>query len=305
MVRLVEGPEAVGAPGCPQGGRDQREDVRDQERRQPRERGPDRHAAGGFALHRHHGRSTQAREVVVEVEVEIQHRRAEQDVVLVPVAADAAVHRGQEPEAGQDQRQPPAVDPAAAGRAERENDGRDRGDREGRGQERRGSARVPGDLRGPASRSQCQQDDVRAGRPADAWQLEPLDHEGDALSAADAERGQPVAEAAGAQRVEQRDQDARAGRADRVAERDGAAVHVHALGVQLQLAQDGQALRGERLVQLEQVDAVGRAAPTSRAPCARPARARSPSPWDRPRPTRTRRCGRAAQRPATSRGRRS
>ena len=50
--------------------------------------------------------------------------------------------------------------------------------------------------------------------------------------------------------------DPRAGGADRVAERDGAAVHVQALGVEAQLAVAGQHLGREGLVHLDEVEVV-------------------------------------------------
>ena len=77
------------------------------------------------------------------------------------------------------------------------------------------------------------------------------------------------------QRVHQRRQDARAARADRMAERDGAAVHVDLRRVEAELADDGQRLRSERFVQLEEIEIV-RSARRGRAPCASPGPAPSP-----------------------------
>ena len=57
-----------------------------------------------------------------------------------------------------------------------------------------------------------------------------------------------------AQRVDERRQHARAARADRVAERDGAAVDVHARRIDAELAHDRERLRGEGFVQLEEID---------------------------------------------------
>ncbi len=57
-----------------------------------------------------------------------------------------------------------------------------------------------------------------------------------------------------AQRVHERRQDARAARADRMAERHGPAVDVHLRRVEAELARDRQRLHGERLVQLEEID---------------------------------------------------
>ena len=56
--------------------------------------------------------------------------------------------------------------------------------------------------------------------------LHPFDGERDAVAAAEAERRDAALQVAPLQRVEQRRQHARAARADRVAERDGAAVDV-------------------------------------------------------------------------------
>src|SRR5687768_12082006 len=66
--------------------------------------------------------------------------------------------------------------------------------------------------------------------------LDRLDRERDGLAAAEAERYDPAALAARGQRVEERDEEARAGGADRMAERDRAAVHVEAVIGDLQLA---------------------------------------------------------------------
>ena len=54
--------------------------------------------------------------------------------------------------------------------------------------------------------------------------------------------------------MEEGDHEPRAAHSERVAERDRTAVHVHALGVESQLPDDGQGLRRERLVQLDQVE---------------------------------------------------
>ena len=75
-----------------------------------------------------------------------------------------------------------------------------------------------------------------------------------AHAAADAEGGQPVAQLAPFQLVHQRAEDHRPGRAQRVAECDRAAVDVDLLGRYPQVAQELQHHRGERLVDLEQVD---------------------------------------------------
>ena len=93
-----------------------------------------------------------------------------------------------------------------------------------------------------------------------------------ALADADAERREAVAAAAAAQLVQQRDDEPRAAHPERMAERDRAAVHVHLLGVEAELPDHDEALRGERLVQLDQVEvsdvdpARARAASAPRAP---------------------------------------
>src|SRR5947208_209972 len=81
-----------------------------------------------------------------------------------------------------------------------------------------------------------------------------LDDDGDALAAADAGRAEPEAAAAATQLVEEVRGDARARGAQRVAERDGAAVDVGALAVEAQLTLDGDVLRGEGLVDLDEIE---------------------------------------------------
>ena len=70
----------------------------------------------------------------------------------------------------------------------------------------------------------------------------------------------------------------RAAGAERVAERDRAAVRVDARVVvgQAEVAQHGQPLRGEGLVQLDHVDLRQRRARSAPAPCASPAPGRCP-----------------------------
>ena len=75
-----------------------------------------------------------------------------------------------------------------------------------------------------------------------------------ALAHADAQRRQAVAPAAPAQLVQERDHEARPAHAQRMPDGDGAAVHVHLLGVEPELADDLQALRREGLVQLDEVE---------------------------------------------------
>ena len=66
--------------------------------------------------------------------------------------------------------------------------------------------------------------------------VSPFDRQRDAVAAAEAERRDAAARAIRCHRVEQRRQHARTAGADGVAERDGAAVHVHARGIDAQLA---------------------------------------------------------------------
>src|SRR6478736_3652541 len=75
-----------------------------------------------------------------------------------------------------------------------------------------------------------------------------------ALPAARADRGHAEPAAAAAQLVDQGGEDARAAGADRMSERDGPAVHVHLGLVDPQHAYRVERDRGERLVDLEQVD---------------------------------------------------
>ena len=62
------------------------------------------------------------------------------------------------------------------------------------------------------------------------------------------------------QRIEQRRQNARAARANRMAERDGAALNVDPRGVEAELACHRDGLHGERFVQLDEIDVVDRPA---------------------------------------------
>ena len=83
-----------------------------------------------------------------------------------------------------------------------------------------------------------------------------LDDRREALADADAERGDPVAEALALELADERSGEAGARAAERVSERDRAAVHVQALGVDAELALARQDLGGERLVDLDPVDVV-------------------------------------------------
>ena len=73
---------------------------------------------------------------------------------------------------------------------------------------------------------------------------------------ADAHRREAVAPAATAKLVQQRGDEPGAAHAERVPDRDRAAVDVHPLLVEAELAHDGEALRRERLVQLDEIELV-------------------------------------------------
>src|SRR3954447_8997849 len=75
-----------------------------------------------------------------------------------------------------------------------------------------------------------------------------------ALAHADAEGREAVPAAATPELVQQAHDETGAAHPERVAERDRAAVHVDALGIEAELADHDQALRGEGLVQLDEVD---------------------------------------------------
>ena len=123
----------------------------------------------------------------------------------------------------------------------------------------------------------------------------PLEQRRLALPDADAERREPVAAAAAAKLVEQRDDEPRAAHPERMADRDRAAVHVHLRRVEPELTDHRDALRREGLVQLDEVE-VGRPRSRSgRAACERREPGRSPSRADRRRRRRCRRRPRAAR----------
>src|SRR4029077_5683732 len=75
-----------------------------------------------------------------------------------------------------------------------------------------------------------------------------------ALAHADAERREPVPAVPAAQLVQERDDQTGAAHTEGGPHGDRAAVHVHLLVVEAELADDGEALRRERLVQLHQVE---------------------------------------------------
>ncbi len=94
----------------------------------------------------------------------------------------------------------------------------------------------------------------------------PLDDHRDGFAAPEAERREPVARAPLVERREQRRQDARPARADRVAERDRAAVDVDRRGIEVERANGGDRDDRERLVDLEEVDVARAASPPARRP---------------------------------------
>src|SRR4030095_16575154 len=88
-----------------------------------------------------------------------------------------------------------------------------------------------------------------------------------------AERGEAVAAVSASQLVQQRHDQTRAAHAEGMAECDRAAVHVHALRVEPELADHDQALRGDRLVQLDEVELAGLASYALQQPADRRYRA--------------------------------
>ena len=86
----------------------------------------------------------------------------------------------------------------------------------------------------------------------------PFDRHRHPQPAADAQRRQAASSIPFLHLVQQRDEDARAGRTNRMSERDGAAVHVQLLERNGQVAENGQHLGRERLVQLHQIEVVQR-----------------------------------------------
>src|SRR3954449_7132340 len=85
-------------------------------------------------------------------------------------------------------------------------------------------------------------------------------HNRDALPASDAGGAEAETASATAKRVQQVQDDPRAARAERVADRHGAAVDVGALAVELELLLHGKILGGERFVDLDQVHVIEREA---------------------------------------------
>src|SRR5688572_20799330 len=90
--------------------------------------------------------------------------------------------------------------------------------------------------------------------------LHSLENSRRAHAATDAHRHQAIARVAPPHFVEHRSGQLRAGAAERVAERDRAAVHVQASGIDRQLAQAREHLRRESLVELHQIHLLEREA---------------------------------------------
>src|ERR1700730_3164374 len=82
------------------------------------------------------------------------------------------------------------------------------------------------------------------------------DTHGDTHAAADAQGRQPLLRVAARHLVEQRHEDSGARGADRMPERDRAAVDVDLPGIPAEILVDRASLRGERLVRLDEVEVV-------------------------------------------------
>src|SRR6267154_486133 len=91
-------------------------------------------------------------------------------------------------------------------------------------------------------------------RPPSALVLLSLHAHRDAHAAADAERGEALLGIAPLHLVQQRHQHARTGSADRMAERDRAAVDVDLGGIPAEVLVDGASLCGKGLVGLDEIE---------------------------------------------------
>src|SRR5207244_13618082 len=80
-----------------------------------------------------------------------------------------------------------------------------------------------------------------------------LEDRRDPLTAADTERREPVLALALAELGDERERETRTGRAERMAKRDRAAVHVRLLAIEAKLLLDGEVLRREGFVDLDEV----------------------------------------------------
>src|SRR5437764_3859584 len=98
----------------------------------------------------------------------------------------------------------------------------------------------------------------REGKAGCAGSGEAFDDHGHALAAADAHALEPIAGAGVLETVEERGHDPRASHAERVTEGDRAAVRVELLPRDAELSGRRHHLRGERLIDLDQVDVVDR-----------------------------------------------
>src|SRR4249920_3238910 len=85
----------------------------------------------------------------------------------------------------------------------------------------------------------------------------PLDAHCNAHATTDAERGETLLGVALLHFVQQGDQDAGTGRADRMADGDGAAVDIDLGGIPAEVLVDSAGLRRKRLVGLDQVEVGG------------------------------------------------
>ena len=127
-----------------------------------------------------------------------------------------------------------------------------------------------GDMGGDARAHRAGADDadfLESGRPSHAFQ-----NGGDALAAADALARQRITAAGAGQQRRGLAGDAGAGGAQRMAERNGAAIEVQSFVADAEFAGAGQRLAGERLVQFDDVDG-------ARSRCLREP---APSWWRRP-----------------------
>src|SRR5437868_493695 len=83
--------------------------------------------------------------------------------------------------------------------------------------------------------------------------LNALEDRRDPLTAADAERREPVLALSLAELGDERERETRTGRAERMAKRDRAAVHVRLLAIEAKLLLDGEVLCRERFVDLDEI----------------------------------------------------
>src|SRR5277367_972212 len=84
--------------------------------------------------------------------------------------------------------------------------------------------------------------------------VSPLYAHGDAHAAADTERGEPLFRVALLHLVKQRHQDARAGGANGMADRDRAAIDIDFAGVPTEVLVDRARLGGERFIGLDEIE---------------------------------------------------